>query len=170
MTFVPPRAATASDYIDALRSAYVGELVGETLYRELARRRSNADERAKLDAIADVERLTHGRLHAIALRLGIRPVESEWRPIVERRANELAPLTWHELIDKALRDWPPYIARFEALVPLAPACDAAALRQLVDHEVALVEFARCEHEAPGSLKSLRVLQAFLGVRSDLLRQ
>jgi hypothetical protein len=150
------------DYVAALRSAYVGELVGERLYRELAVRRTSDDERAKLDAIASVERLTYERLRPIATRLGIQPVETEWRPIVERRTAQLAPLCWSDFIDKALLDWPPYIARFAAIAPLAPPCDQAALTQLVDHEVALVEFARRERAAPGSAESLRVLQAFLG--------
>jgi hypothetical protein len=70
-------------------------------------------------------------------------------------------MAWPDFIDKALRDWPPYIARFEALKQLAPASDADSIQWLVDHETALVAFARTEHDAMGSNASFRQLQTFL---------
>jgi len=148
-------------YVEGIRAAYEGELIGERLYRELARRRGDAIERGKLDAIADVERLTNRRLLPIALRLGIQPNESTLREVIERRSNELAGLGWAEFIAKALRDWPPYVAKFAALEAFAPASDAPVIRQLVEHEVVLVEFAQVEQSAMGSDESLRVLRSFL---------
>jgi hypothetical protein len=148
-------------YLDGIRAAYEGELIGERLYRDVARRRADALERAKLDAIADVERLTNRRLRGIAQRLGIQPNEPGLREVIERRANELAVMGWPEFIAKAQRDWPPYIAQFAALEALAPASDAALIRQLVEHEVVLVEFAGVEQSALGSLESLQVLRSFL---------
>jgi hypothetical protein len=148
-------------YLDGVRAAYEGELIGERLYREVARRRADVLERGKLDAIADVERLTNLRLRPIARRLGIQPDEASLQAVIERRANELAALGWPEFIGKAVRDWPPYIARFAELEPLAPASDAAVIRQLVDHEVVLVEFAHVEQSAMGSEASLGVLRSFL---------
>lgn len=148
-------------YRDGIRSAYAGELIGERLYRALAQGSRDADQRVKLDAIADVERLTHRRLKPIAERLGSVPSDAELQAVVARRAVELAALSWPEFIARANRDWPPYVARFEELKPLAPPGDAAAIRSLIDHEVALVEFARVEQSAVGAEASLRVLQAFL---------
>jgi len=148
-------------YQQGIRAAYQGELIGESLYRELARCSSDPVQRAKLDAIADVECLTHGMLKPIADRLNVVPTEAEWRPIVDRRAIELASLTWPAFISNAMRDWPPYIARFEALQLLAPARDAESIQLLVDHEVTLVEFLRVEKSDMGSDSALRVLEAFL---------
>jgi hypothetical protein len=148
-------------YRDGIMAAYQGELIGESLYRELANRSMVDDQKAKLHAIADVERHTHCRLKPIAERLGIDVSEAAWMRVVERRVRELESLTWPDFIDKALRDWPPYIARFEALKQLAPAGDADSIQWLVDHESALVAFARTEHDAMGSNASFRPLQTFL---------
>ena len=148
-------------YRDGIFAAYQGELIGESLYRELARQSTDRGQQAKLDMIADVEHATHRRLKPIADRLHINPAEAEWRPIVERRTREIRHLPWPDFIDKALRDWPPYIESFEQLRPLAPPGDAASIQWLVDHEVALVKFASAEKSAMGSDSSLQVLQAFL---------
>jgi 5-formyltetrahydrofolate cyclo-ligase len=155
------RRVAPTAYRDGLFSAYQGELIGESLYRELGNRSMIGDQKTKLHAIADVERQTHCRLKPIAERLGIVVSEARWMRVVEQRVSELASLAWPDFIDKALRDWPPYIARFEALKLLAPAGDADTIQRLVEHEAALVAFARLEHDALGSNASLRELQKFL---------
>jgi hypothetical protein len=152
---------SSTAYRDGILSAYQGELIGESVYRELANRSMVGDQKAKLRAIADVERLTGWRLKPIAERLGIEASDAQRLRVIERRVSELKSLAWPEFIDKALRDWPPYLARFEALKQLAPAGDVDRIQWLVDHEVALVAFARIEHDAMGSDASLRKLQIFL---------
>lgn len=148
-------------YHDGILAAYQGELIGERLYRELANRSKVGDQKAKLHAIADVERQTSRRLKPIAERLGIEVRQAQWMRIVERRLGELELLTWPDFIERALRDWPPYIERFEALRQLAPAGDADSIQWLVQHEAALVAFARTERDAMGSDASFRPLQTFL---------
>lgn len=151
-------------YRDGIQSAYVGELVGEHLYRALAGLSVDSGRRSKLNAIAEVERLTHHRLQPIADRLQIEPAREQWQAVVERRTREIAPLTWPEFIAQALEKWPPYIARFEELALLAPPSDAGPLELLVEHEVALVRFARAENDAEGADVSLGILEAFLAGR------
>ena len=153
--------SNAYPYHDEILAAYQGELIGERLYRELAMRSEVGDQKAKLHAIADVERQTSRRLKPIAERLGIDVRETQWMCIVERRLSELESLAWPEFIERAMRDWPPYIARFEALRQLAPAGDADSIQWLVQHEAALVAFARTERDAMGSDASLRPLRTFL---------
>jgi rubrerythrin len=80
----------STEYRDDIRQAYEGELIGEKLYRKLATRAALDRQKAKLNAIADVEMLTNVRLRPIAERLSIHPQESEYQGTVERRANELA--------------------------------------------------------------------------------
>jgi len=157
-------------YRDGILAAYQGELIGESLYRELANRSMVGDRKAKLHAIADVERHTHCKLKPIAERLGINVNEAQWMRVVERRLSELESMAWPDFIDKALRDWPPYIARFEALKQLAPAGDADTIKWLVDHEAALVAFARIEHDDMGSNASLRRLQTYLEETPDGRRE
>lgn len=153
---------TFTNYPDGILQAYKGELIGESVYRQLAMQCADPVQQAKLAAIADVERLTHERLKPIALRLAIELADTDWLPVVERRVKELAPLAWPEFIDKASCDWPPYIARFEALKPLAPTCDHATIQMLIDHEVALVEFVREEQTGGGAASSMRPLHVYLG--------
>ena len=153
-------------YRDAIQSAYVGEIVGEHLYRALARRCADPGQQSKFNAIADVERLTHQRLQPIADRLQIEPVEAQWQAVVDRRTLEIAALAWADFIAQALEKWPPYIAQFESLAAMAPQSDTAVLKLLVDHEVALVRFARAENDSTGndssgSDASLEILHAFL---------
>ena len=77
---------------------------------------------------------------------------------IERREQQLAQMSWTDFIQTALTDWPHYIVEFEATARLAPQGDEPSLRVLVDHERALVEFARQEH---ASADSLQLLQQFL---------
>jgi hypothetical protein len=151
---------TFSEYTDGLRQAYEGELVGDRLYRLLAMRSAENVRRSRLAAIADVERCTHTVLAPIALRLQIHPVEADLRSRVERRVLQLERLSWPEFIEKALVEWPPYIAGFEALELMAPPGDGASLAFVVKHERVLVEFARLEHDDPGSAQALDLLESF----------
>jgi len=147
-------------YHNGIQQAYLGEIIGERLYRSLANRASQA-EVSKLNAIADVERLTHERLRPIADRLGIQADEAELNEVVMHRTTELSALTWAGFVDQAVTRWPPYIARFEALKSMAPRIDVPAIQYLVQHEIALVQFVRLEKEALGSMSSLLILQSFL---------
>jgi hypothetical protein len=149
------------EYHNGIQQAYLGEIIGERLYRNLANRASQADQISKLNAIADVERLTHERLRPIADRLGIQADEAQLNGVVMHRTKELSALTWAGFVDQAVTRWPPYIAMFEALRPMAPRIDVPAIQCLVQHEIALVQFVRLEKEALGSMSSLKILQSFL---------
>jgi hypothetical protein len=148
-------------YGEGIRNAYQGELVGEKLYRDYSERISDPRRREKLAAIADIERATHLRLEPIAERLQVRPSNTDWHSIVQRRLGEIEKLSWRDLLRKALREWPPYIERFEAVHRLAPAADAPCTRLLVEHELVLVEFIRLESADPDGADSMSVLQRFL---------
>jgi hypothetical protein len=151
---------TFREYTDGLRQAYEGELVGERLYRLLATRCTEKAHRSSLTAIADVERCTHTVLAPIALRLQIHPSEADLWSRVERRVLQLERLSWSEFLEKALVEWPPYIAEFEALERMAPPGDGPSLAFVVEHERVLVEFARLEHDDPGSAGALNLLESF----------
>jgi hypothetical protein len=162
-TGVAGRAEMGSrTYSEAIRRAFQGETIGERLFRRLAERSDSAERSAKLHAIADVEALTRGKLEPIAIRLGVQQLsESEMTATIERREQQLAQLSWPDFIRTALTDWPPYIAEFEGMARLAPQGDESALRVLVEHERALVEFVRQEHANNGGGRSLQLLQQLL---------
>ena len=138
---------TSNAYINRIRKAYVGELVGERLYRALGLECEHPQNRIKFLVIAAVEALTNQRLRPMATRLGIEPDEAEMRMTIERRARELRQLSWREFIRKAACDWPPYIAEFEALAAAAAPGDESVLQGLVAHERALVQFVAIEADA-----------------------
>jgi hypothetical protein len=138
------RSMNSNAYTQGIRKAYVGEIVGERLYRALGLECEHPQNRIKFLAIAAVEALTNQRLRPIATRLGIMPDEAEMRMTIERRASELRQLSWREFIRKAASDWPPYIAEFEALAEAAAPGDASILQDLIAHERALVQFVAIE--------------------------
>lgn len=146
-------------YSEAIRRAYQGETIGERLFRRLADRSDSQDRKQKLHAIADVEALTRSQLEPIAQRLGVQISEPEVRATIERRERQLADMPWADFIGIAVKDWPPYIAEFEATARMAPEGDAHSVQVLVDHERALVEFVRKEQANTGG--SLELLQQFL---------
>ena len=155
-------------YADAIRRAYEGEIVGERLYRALAMQCSDADQRSKLSAISAIEAATHERLKHIAERLQIDLSQTAIQCTVERRLAQLRLLSWGEFIQKAVLEWPPYLARFEVLRQAAASGDEESLQFLEDHERALVQFVNLEHS--GSENSLSALSTFLqGCRQAAVR-
>jgi hypothetical protein len=152
----------SASYFDKVRSAYEGELLGELTYRRFASLCEDADKRLKLSAVADLEARTHRELEPIAARLGIRAATQRLAARAEERARGLAQLSWPAFIEKARNDWPPYIAKFEALAQCAQPGDGPALEFLVAHEKALVEFIRLQHAGAETSASLKPIREMLG--------
>jgi hypothetical protein len=152
-----------ADYIAGVRRAYAGELSASRVYRLLAEQRGDADESAKLAAIADVEARTARVLEPVALRLGITCDVAAIDEIVRRRVEEMSALSWAQFIEHALEAWPPYVDRFAALSRDAPATDLPAMQFLVAHERALIEFLHLERTEPHTPASVMPLQALLGL-------
>ena len=95
------------------------------------------------------------------MRLGITCATGEIEEIVHRRVAELGALSWTQFIEQALVKWPPYIAEFEALAESSPPHDRGAMRLLVAHERALVEFLNLERGQPHALASIDPLRNYL---------
>jgi hypothetical protein len=150
-----------SDYAADVRRAYEGEIAGELVYRTLAIQCADADQRRKLNAIADLEAKTSCRLRPVAERLGVECRTREVFAESEARARQLAQLTWSALMLKATLEWPPYIAQFEKLASQAPSGDREAIDFLVSHERALVHFANLEHANESADKSMQLIRKLL---------
>ncbi len=154
-------ATGGNDYVGGIRRAYCGELSASRVYRLLAEQEKFAEQRLKLSAIADVESRTARVLEPIAVRLGIICGTGEIEGIVHRRVTELGALSWRQFIEQALVNWPPYIAEFEALAGNSPVMDRDAMRLLVAHERALVEFLHLEQSQPHAATSMDPLRNYL---------
>ncbi len=148
-------------YVEKIRSAYEGELLGEMTYRRFAGLCNDADNRIKLQAVADLEGRTHRELEPIAIRLGIQPATQRLSERAQERALALAQLSWPAFIQKARKDWPPYITRFEMLAECAEPGDEDRLQFLVDHEKALVEFIGLQAAGADTDTSLRPIRSCL---------
>lgn len=153
--------SVGQDYLGGIRRAYCGELSASRVYRLLAEHEKFAEQRVKLSAIADVELQTARVLEPIAMRLGITCGTGEIEEIVRRRVVELGALSWTQFIERALVSWPPYITEFEALAEDSPKNDISAMRLLVAHERALVEFLHLERSQPHTLASIDPLRNYL---------
>ncbi len=154
-------ATGARDYLGGIRRAYCGELSASRVYRLLSEQEKFLEQRLKLSAIADVESRTARVLEPVAMRLGITCGTGEIEGIVHRRVTELGALSWKQFIEQALVNWPPYIAEFEALAGSSPPMDRGAMRLLVAHERALVEFLRLEQSQPHAQTSMEPLRNYL---------
>ena len=148
-------------YEDGIREAYEGELAAECVYRALSERAGDEQTRAKYAAISAVERTTHHALQPIVDRLGITTKQEQIQANAARRTEELSRLSWREFIDQARKQWPCYVDRFRALQSIAPPMDSAALRHLVDHEVALVQFVNAEWNSDSGGCALDILHRFI---------
>jgi hypothetical protein len=154
------------DYSGGIRRAYCGELSASRVYRLLAKQEKYAEQRLKLSAIADVESQTVRVLEPIAMRLGITCGTGAIEEIVHRRVAELGALSWTQFIEQALVNWPPYIAEYDALAEYSPQLDRSAMRLLVAHERALVEFLHLERAQPHALASIDPLRNYLKEAAD----
>jgi len=148
-------------YIAGIRRAYIGERAAAQVYRRLADLRADAGERAKLVTIARVESCTAVVLEPVAGRVGIACDSREIDDIVRRQVEELGALSWPRFIEQAQQAWPPYVDEFVALSKDAPEMDEPALRWLVAHERALVEFLSVEQSHSTTLASLAPLETLL---------
>jgi hypothetical protein len=156
------------DYAAGICRAYCGELSASRVYRLLAGQEKYAEHRLKLSVIADVESQTARVLEPIALRLGITCDTGAIEEIVHRRVAELGALSWAQFIEQALVNWPPYIAEFEALAEYSPQLDESAIRLLVAHERALVEFLYLERVQPHALGSIEPLKNYLKEAAEVV--
>jgi hypothetical protein len=152
----------ARAYADKIKDAYEDEIRGEHGFRILAAHRCNAEEAAKLSALADLERLTRQRLEPIVHRLRIICTpEATLRADAQNWAEPLRTLPWPELMESLVAELPGYVAEYDAFATAGPAEDTAALAFLAAHERALLQFARAERADGHSLTSLNPVLALL---------
>jgi hypothetical protein len=99
-------------------------------------------------------------LAPMARRLGIDPARTAAiRDEGRTEAEAMETLGWPEILNRMCLDYPVFVAEFEAVANAATYEDQEGARLLLDHEVALLDYARAAKE--GRSDTLLILESFL---------
>ncbi|MEM7001955.1 MAG: hypothetical protein AAF529_14295 [Pseudomonadota bacterium] len=135
------------NYLEGIRGAWLGELYGEAFFNAMAQRSDDAQLRQKWLTLARLEQLTGQRMAQVLAAHGESTVPTEaievGPELIDRYANvphSEALLRFQDVVDKA-------VIKFDQLLAITPEEDVAAVKFLVDHELALQAFV--EHELAG---------------------
>ena len=133
----------SKEYREGIRSAWQGEQWGKAFFERLAQATEDTGHRAKWQVLAELEEATGTRLAplvddrtAVSLDEEIRPLDA---PVVA-----YSQLPWPEAMQQMMTVLDPAIERFRELLAMAPEADNETLQILLDHEVALKQFAERE--------------------------
>ena len=134
-----------ANFAEAFALAYEEERSGESYFAALSAAESDPRRAALWAKLALIERSTHTILRPTAEALGLTPNDPD--AVIQSGTDEAArwkSLTWHEIIAEIIRDYPAYVTEFEQLKSLAPAEMKRSAQLLLDHEIAMIDFARAE--------------------------
>lgn len=159
MSFEPVNARAFDTFKDGFRVAYEEEISGETYFARLAEFQTGRAREA-LELMAAMEVVTARAIEPVLARNGIltTPVD-QLRQEGRVEAERLAHVSATELFTTMRDTYDAYVAEFEATKAQAPDADRPAMQILIDHEVALIDFARAELQ--GDADSLQPLQDYL---------
>ena len=145
---------------------FQGEVYGEALFRSWADATPDPTTARKLRFLEQLERETKEKL-ALELRALGRPATPDpaRKKEGEEVAGQLAATPWLDLLPNFLAQLGPLIQEFEAAEQLAPPGKLPLLRQVTDHERALLLFAEREIEG-GASDSLEPVRAMLEAPPD----
>lgn len=156
MTIEPRSFATPAD---GLRTFYEEEISGETFFATLSSFHSG-EACAALLLMSAIEGAVIGKLAPMARRLGIDPARTAAiRDAGRTEAEAMRSLGWSEILDRMCRDYPVFVAEFETIANAAEPKDRDGARLLLDHEIALLDYARAAKD--GRAGSLMILETFL---------
>ena len=145
------------EYRDGILAAWQGEQWGKAFFDLLAEAADDAEHRAKWQVLADLEQATGDRLAPLVAEDAQSPAEE--RPSLDAAAAAYAQLRHADAMRQMMTILDPAIERFRRLLDIAPEVDRETVQLLVDHEVALKEFA--EQELAGETTSLDPVRAVI---------
>lgn len=159
MSFEPVKARDFATFEDGFRVAYEEEISGETYFARLAEFHTGRARQA-LELMAAMEAVTARAIAPVLARNGIRTKaldQLRHEGIIE--ADQLAGTSATDLFTTMRDTYDSYVAEFETTLARAPEADRPAAQILIDHEVAIIDFARAELQ--GDAGSLKPLQDYL---------
>lgn len=159
MSFEPVKPRSFANFSEGFRMAYEEEIAGETYFARLAEFHSGRARQA-LALMAEMEIVTARAVAPVLERnaIQIAPLDQLRREGIEA-ADMLAHQSSVELFTTMRDGYDAYLNEFEDTFAQAPEADKPAMQILIDHEVAIIDFARAE--LAGDPDSLRPLQDYL---------
>ncbi len=142
---MPTAQFSESDGLDVLLvKAFQGEVSGETLFGNLARRLSDPDHAAKMGELETLERRTKEAMVPAMLRAGL-PVEPEPAVVAEgvALADAVLDLPWGDLMGSFEPVTTEFLTLYRRIGEVSP-FEGEISAILVAHEEALRDFARQE--------------------------
>lgn len=153
----------SSAYQDGIVSAWQGEQWGREFFERLAEATEDPGHRAKWQVLAELESATGDCLAPLVAEGARRAVRE--RPPLEEGVAAFAQLSFTDALQQMVTLVDPAIEKFQALLALAPAADRATVQILLDHEIALKQFAERE-QAGDSEASLEPVRAVIARARD----
>ena len=153
-----PRVFTA--YAPALQLFLEEEFLGDALFDTLAGFHAGKARQA-LHLMAEIERGVIAAMQPAIARHRLTLANPEdLRAEGRTEASAMRALSWADFLNHVDQDYPAFLDEFEQLFRLAPEADKADAQLLLDHEVALMDFAAAERN--GDPSSIAILSTFLG--------
>jgi len=150
--------AASTEYLDTLLRYYEDEIRGEAYFIALA---NYFEEREKVILLGKVERRAAEAVVPLLQKYGLEPRDEA---IIHAEGNRHLwgheVYTWTEFLTYIVDRYPGYLDDFHGLESMAPDEDLDALRDLTEHEVAAIDFAK--KELAGDSDSLAPLLRYLG--------
>ncbi|OUS95069.1 hypothetical protein [Rhodococcus sp. NCIMB 12038] len=127
-----------------IRKALEGEIVGCAMYREMIVHTQGVNK-APLELLFELERVTAAALEPVAARYGVAVDRDAATAEGLQLASELLEQPWETMWSNITGLAEDYLGYFQRLATALEGTDSAAAgRQAVEHEEALIEFARRE--------------------------
>jgi len=144
-------------YLKTLLSYYEDEIIGEAYFYELA---NYFSEKEKLILLARVERKAAESIVSLLQKYNLIPRdESILKPLGIVDAKLDCTYSWLGFMKYIVQRYPGYLEEFKALEEMALKDDLGALKQLTEHEILAINFAK--KEISGDPNSLDPLHNYL---------
>ena len=154
-----PSARIFTDYRVALKTVIEEEYVGEGYFATLADIHTNEASDA-LHIMAEIERAVITALQSVIHRNHLQLQDRDsLRDEGRREAEGIRLTSWPDILKHIVDDYPVFLEEFEQIAGLGPKTDAAELQLLVDHEIAVIDFATAALQ--GEPNSIEILEQFL---------
>jgi hypothetical protein len=135
-------SSASSEYLDTLLRYYEDEIRGEAYFFALA---EHFEEREKVILLGKVERRAAEAVVPLLQKYELQPRDES---VIHAEGNSHLwgheEYTWSEFMTHIMNRYPGYLDEFNGLESMAPTEDLYALKELTEHEVAAIDFAKKE--------------------------
>lgn len=132
------------DYLEGIRSAWLGEQFGQRFFLEMALASSDETMSTRWKTLSQLEEVTGNRMAEVLAFWDAAPSGSEFVDISPEIVEQFTGVSHQEAMQKMKTRVEEALLRFDHLLAIAPDQDIAAVQFLVDHEQALLTFVNRE--------------------------